>query len=71
MTGRIAEPSVVDAPGGRALPFHLDSQSFRNENAIEQIEAPLHEKREHSSGNRTLENGHMIVQAKAAYDRFA
>jgi len=28
--GRIAEPSVVGAPGGRALPFHLDSQSFGN-----------------------------------------
>ena len=49
----------------------LKPQSFGNENAIEQIERPLHEQREHGRRDRTLENGHTIVQAKAAYDRFA
>src|SRR6266511_523087 len=49
----------------------LQPQSFWNENAIEQIKTPLHEQRQHSSGNRTLENGHVIVQVKTAYDRFA
>src|SRR5262249_26019246 len=44
---------------------------FWNENAIEQIKKPLHEQREHRGGNGTLENGHVIVQVKAAYDRFA
>ena len=58
------------ALGMTAVPF-LNSQSFRNQNAIEQIEAPLHEKREHSRGNSTLENSHVVVQVKAAYDRFA
>ena len=56
-----------------ALHVHaeLKPQSSWNENAIEQIERPLHEKREHSRRDRTFENGHVVVQVQAAYDRFA
>ena len=46
-------------------------QTFRNQNAIEQIEEPLHEQREHGSGNCALQNCDVIVQVESAQDRFA
>src|SRR5262249_38432071 len=71
--GKEGSPSRGSATHPAVAPYHtaLDSQSFWNENAIEQIKTPLHEEREHSSGNRTLENRHVIAQVETAYDRFA
>src|SRR5207245_8774878 len=44
----------------------LDSQPFWNQNAIEQIEKPLYQQRQHSCWNRALQNCCVIVQIKAA-----
>ena len=49
------------APSRGGEPIHLQAQSFWNENSIEQIKTPLHEQREYSGGNRTLQNGQVIV----------
>jgi hypothetical protein len=43
--------------GGHRLedkPIHLQAKPFWNQDAIEQIEEPLHEQREHSCGDRAL-----------------
>ena len=49
----------------------LQSQSFWNQNAIEQIEKPLHKQRKNRRRNRALENSHVIVQIKATQDWLA
>src|SRR4051794_21962711 len=49
---------------------HLQPQAFWNQEAIEQIEAPLHEQRQDRGWNCTLQNRNVIVQTQSAEDWF-
>src|SRR6202043_856790 len=40
----------------------LKPKSFRNQNAVEQIKEPLHQKREQRRRNRALQNCRVVVQ---------
>ena len=44
-----------------SLQVDLQSQTLRNQNAIEQIEEPLHDQREHGGGNCALQDRDVIV----------
>ncbi len=41
--------------------FHLQSQAFWNQNAIEQIKDPLDNQGQESGWNRALQDGHVII----------
>ena len=49
----------------------LQSQTFRNQNAVKQVEAPLHNQREERRRNRPFQNRDVIVQIQPAQDWLA
>src|SRR5262249_20800384 len=57
---------LISAFGGRhrleAKPIHLQAKPFWNQHVIEKLEEPLHKQREHSCGDRALQDRHVIVQ---------
>src|SRR5690242_6667123 len=48
----------------------LQSQPFRNQNAIKQVEKQLHQQRQDRGRNCALQNRRVIVQIQSADDRF-
>jgi predicted CoA-binding protein len=71
--GRAGSPSRPHSARPAVAPYHiaLQAQSFWNQNAIEQIEKPLHQQRQQGCWNRALQDRCVIVQVETAQDWFA
>ena len=72
MNAALPPDSLICAFGDRHRledkPINLQTQPFWNQDAIEQIEKPLHQQCQQGRWNRALQDRCVIVQVEAAQD---